>query len=393
MIMQETAKLYGVSEQTLYRALAQRARPRALRRADRGTPRVLPQDKMEYYCELIAAIKVRTSNKKGRHLSTGEAIRLIEEFGVETPEGLIKAQKSMFKTTTVNRYLRQWGYDHETLRRQPAAVRFQAEHSNDCWQFDLSPSDLKQIKEPLWLQPNKSAPTLMLFSVVDDRSGVAYQEYRCVYGEDVEAALRFLFNAMAPKQIDAFPFQGIPKMIYTDSGPVAKSRVFQQVMRYLDIDVRAHLPQGKDGRRVTARSKTKIESVITDDAVGMLSEKLSTPLQFEYYLTRALEEAYEQDRVVKHGGDRVWNAAREMEMMIDIFLQNKTQEFRNSKRSPNRDEESQDTPITVRLPGATSFNKSCATWTSMCALTYHKTRTADGRQPARKARSRGHFAR
>ena len=38
--------------------------------------------------------------------------------------------------------------------------------------------------------------------------------------------------------------------------------------------------------------KTKIESVITDDAVAMLSEKLSTPLQFEYYLTRALEEAY-----------------------------------------------------------------------------------------------------
>ena len=38
--------------------------------------------------------------------------------------------------------------------------------------------------------------------------------------------------------------------------------------------------------------KTKIEGVITDDAVAMLSEKLSTPLQFEYYLTRALEEAY-----------------------------------------------------------------------------------------------------
>jgi hypothetical protein len=31
---------------------------------------------MEYYWELIAALKVRTSNKKGRHLSTGEAIRL-----------------------------------------------------------------------------------------------------------------------------------------------------------------------------------------------------------------------------------------------------------------------------------------------------------------------------
>ena len=57
-IMQETANLYGVSEQSLYRALAQRARPRALRRSDRGAPRVLPQDKMEYYCELIAALKL-----------------------------------------------------------------------------------------------------------------------------------------------------------------------------------------------------------------------------------------------------------------------------------------------------------------------------------------------
>jgi len=38
--------------------------------------------------------------------------------------------------------------------------------------------------------------------------------------------------------------------------------------------------------------KTKIESVITDDAFATMSEKLSTPLQFEYYLTRALEEAY-----------------------------------------------------------------------------------------------------
>ena len=57
MIMRETAALYGLSEQTLYRALAERARPRALRRSDRGTPRVLPQDKMEFYCEVIAAIK------------------------------------------------------------------------------------------------------------------------------------------------------------------------------------------------------------------------------------------------------------------------------------------------------------------------------------------------
>jgi hypothetical protein len=257
--MQNTARLYGVSEPTLYRALAARGRPKIVRRADRGTPRVLPQEQLERYCELIAAIKVRTSNKKQRHLSTGEAIRLLEEFGLETPDGFVQAPKGRLTRTTVNRYLAAWGFDRTSLLRQPAAVRFQAEHSNDCWQFDLSPSDLKAVKEPSWVRPEVGAPTLMLFSVVDDRSGVAYQEYHCVYGEDVEAALRFLFNAMAPKPVDDFPFHGIPSMIYLDNGPIAKSQVFQQVMRYLEVDVRPHLPQGKDGRRVTARSKGKVE--------------------------------------------------------------------------------------------------------------------------------------
>jgi hypothetical protein len=35
-----------------------------------------------------------------------------------------------------------------------------------------------------------------------------------------------------------------------------------------------------------------MEGIITEDAFATLSEKLSTPLQFEFYLTRALEEAY-----------------------------------------------------------------------------------------------------
>jgi hypothetical protein len=42
--------------------------------------------------------------------------------------------------------------------------------------------------------------------VVDDRSGVAYQEYHCAYGEAAEVALQFLFNAMAPKADERFPF-------------------------------------------------------------------------------------------------------------------------------------------------------------------------------------------
>lgn len=258
-LIQATAQLYGVSASTLYRALQRASQPHGVRRADLGQPRVMPKPTLERYCEVIAAIKLRTANGKGRHLSTGEAIRLLEEVGIDTPDGYLRAPPNLLKRQTVNRYLKHWGYDYATLKRQPPAVRFQARYSNECWHFDLSPSDLKHVKAPAWIEPGRGHPLLMLYSVVDDRSGVAYQEYHGVYGEDVVAALRFLFAAMSPKPTESFPFQGIPRMIYMDNGPIARSLVFQKVMGYLGIEVRTHMPKGKDGNRVTARAKGKVE--------------------------------------------------------------------------------------------------------------------------------------
>jgi hypothetical protein len=215
-IVRQATELYGISESTLYRQLEKLYRPKALRRADQGVPRVLPKAQMLRYCEVIAALKIRTMNKKGRHISTVRAIEVLEGQGVETPDGLVKPGEGQLRKATVNRYLKQWGFDHRTLTYQAPAVRFQARHSNECWQFDLSPSDLKHLEEPLWHDPSKDRPILMLYSVVDDRSGVCYQEYRNVFGEDVEAALRFLFNAMSAKSDPEFPFQGIPAMLYMD---------------------------------------------------------------------------------------------------------------------------------------------------------------------------------
>jgi hypothetical protein len=258
-LIYEAASLYGVSKDTLYRRLRELPRPKVLRRIDRGQPRKLSQNEMEIYCEVIAACKVRTSNKKGRHLSTKRVIELLEEHGIETPDGLVQAEPGLLSKTTVNRYLKAWGYDQERMTRQPPAVRFQADNSNDCWHFDLSPSDLKHISQPAWVEPGRGNPLLMLYSVVDDRSGLCYQEYHCVYGEDVEAALRFLFNAMTAKTNAAEPFQGIPATIYADNGPISKSHVFQNVLSCLGIDLITHMPKGSDGRRVTARSKGKVE--------------------------------------------------------------------------------------------------------------------------------------
>ncbi len=258
-LLADLASFYDVSLATVYRALRDCHRPQVAGRADRGQPRVASTAAMERYCELVAALKLRTTNKQGHHLSTRRALELLEQYGVETPQGLVQAPSGLLTRATVDRYLRLWGFDLPHLTRQPPAVRFQADYSNDGWQFDLSPSDLKQVEAPLWSEPGRGKPTLMLFSVVDDRSGVCYQEYRCVYGEDAEAALRFLFNAMAPKPDPEFPFQGRPTLLYLDGGPIATSHVFQNVMQHLGIAWQTHLPAGKDGRRVTARAKGKVE--------------------------------------------------------------------------------------------------------------------------------------
>ena len=260
LMMNSTAELYAVSRATLYRLLRGDRRPKDASRSDRGSTRAMPAGDIERLCEIVAAMKIRTSNRKGRHLSTVRVLELLEKYGVDTPTGFLKLEPGRITASTLNRHMARLGYDHDRMTREPPAVRFQAEESNALWHFDMSPSDLKQLETPPWVDPDRhGAPTLMLFSVVDDRSGAAYQECRCVYGEDAESALKFLFAAMSPKAIEGDPFQGIPSTLHLDNGPVAKSSVFKRVMESLGIEVITHMPADSDGNRTTARSKGKVE--------------------------------------------------------------------------------------------------------------------------------------
>jgi len=61
--------------------------------------------------------------------------------------------------STANCHLRHLGYDHERMTRQPPAVRFQAEYANALWHFDMSPSDLKHLKAPAWIDADRQPET------------------------------------------------------------------------------------------------------------------------------------------------------------------------------------------------------------------------------------------
>lgn len=260
-LIDKTADLYGVSRSTLYRELNSQPRPKDARRADFGTSRKVPKGELDRYCQVVAALKLKTENKKGHHISTAKAIEIIEDHGVTTPDGFIKASPGLLDKSLVNRHLKALGYDRKRLSFEPPCVRFQAERSNQCWQLDISDSDLKEVEEPAWIAPGKGNPKLCLFSVVDDRSGANYTEYWSVYGEEVETALRFLYSAMAPKKDEEFLFQGVPEMIYADNGPLSKSAVFKRVLFCLGITFRTHEPRKEEkiDKRTTSRSKGKVE--------------------------------------------------------------------------------------------------------------------------------------
>lgn len=246
------AEGFDVSESTVRRQLREHIHFSGESRIDKNIPRVISKTDMQLYCRLIAALKMRTSNKKHKHLSTQACINILEEHGVETDNTLIKVQPGTLKKATVNRYLKNWGYDTTSMRIEPTVVHFEAEYSNDCWQFDFSPSDFKQFSTP-------DGKKLFIANITDDKSGTIYFEYVLTHGEDALTALRFLFNAMSAKKIPGIPFQGIPKMIYTDNGAFAKSILFKRVLATLGIELKTHMPRGKDGRRTTARAKGKIE--------------------------------------------------------------------------------------------------------------------------------------
>ncbi len=252
-LIEEFAHSFGVTSSTVYRQLRQCIDFGPHKRKDFNQPRTISSDEMLMYCRLIAALKIRTSNKNNRHLSTPKCIEILELHGIETAQGLIKAPVGVLKKSTVNRYMTQWGFNHHTLLSvEPIVVHFEAEESNECWQFDFTPSDLKKLTK-------SSDYKLFLASVTDDKSGVLYSEYIETSGEDVLTALKFLFNAMSAKKISGFPFQGIPQTLYTDNGAFARSALFRRVLTCLGIDLKTHMPRGSDGRRTTARSKGKVE--------------------------------------------------------------------------------------------------------------------------------------
>jgi hypothetical protein len=257
MLIQETANIYNLAESTVYRQLKGLSIHPDVRkpRKDKGCIRILSQVEFYYYCQIIAALKIASCNKQSHMISTSACIKRLESGEVTIKGKQINVQKNVLKLSTINKYLIQYYIAPKDIFAEPMVNHFQAKFANQCWQFDITPSELHRLPEQHPDDPRR----IMLFSVVDDNSGITYSKYYYAAGEDTLTALDFLYHAFAKITTYNNELYGIPDFLYTDNGSFIKSRLFIRVMEKMGVKILSHLPKGKGGRKTTARSKGKSE--------------------------------------------------------------------------------------------------------------------------------------
>lgn len=256
-LIQEVAKMYRISESSVYRQLKKLMLHPIDRktRKDKGSSRIIDNELLYQYCQLIAAMKIRSMNSKKHILSTARCIKFLEEDGISIKGQIITAPKNLLKASTVNHYLNHYLISPDDILMEPTVNHFEAPFSNQCWQLDITPSELHRLP----CQHADDPRRLMTYSVVDDKSGLSYSRYYLAEGEDTLTVLDFLYKAFS-KILDGQPeLYGIPDFIYTDNASFVKSKLFMRVMSKLGIQVLTHLPRGKGGRKTTARAKGKSE--------------------------------------------------------------------------------------------------------------------------------------
>lgn len=281
-LIHEVAIRYQLSDSTVYRQLKKlmlHPNQRVVRK-DKGCPKIITEAELYHYCQLVAAMKIRSMNGNKHILSTGQCIKFLEEYGVKVKDRTILASKGLLKVSTINRYLNQYFIAPDHILSEPTVNHFEAAYSNQCWQLDITPSELHRLPSQHPDDPRR----LMAFSVIDDKSGVTCSRYYLAEGEDTLTALDFLYYAFSKMTDDESELYGIPDFIYTDNASFVKSKLFMRVMTKLGIQVLTHLPRGKGGRKTAARAKGKCER-------HHRSMKSMVEPRYKFELPQSLEQA------------------------------------------------------------------------------------------------------
>jgi hypothetical protein len=264
----------GLSRDILYsrfREMKSGNRIRETKRSDAGKPKVNPDSKkFAEDMKVISAIKMSpTTSRSGKFFQNGQELSTSSAVQIAFSQGMIETKYSV---NTVNKWLRQFGYNSKSIRQEIASLHLDSELSNQVWMIDFSPADTIYESEKsrklvydntLHIDKNhfnerlkrKKLKRVLICYMVDMHSG-AYD--LCCYsdiglGENTHIYLESLSYFMREKSDSRNLISGRPNYIYTDQGPAFDSNVSKQVYRYFGIEHRTHEPGGSGTGRVESR--------------------------------------------------------------------------------------------------------------------------------------------
>lgn len=315
----------GLSSATLHRHLARVAhRDDRKRREDAGTTSLTRDEAL-----MIAAyLRAHTRNTGKRLASLEKAVATlranheIAAVRVDKTSGEIVP----LSVSAIARGLRVHGLDLETLSVPAPAVEMAARHPNHVWQLDASlcvlyylPKGGLAAMDAAVFEKNKPAnfrkvenERVWRYSVVDKCTGALYVEY--VFGGESGANVASVFlNAV--QQREAYPYYGVPWMMYVDPGCANTSAVFKNLCKSLQIDLRWHMP----GVARATGAVEKSHDIIERDFEAALSMRPVGALdELNAAASRWMHNYNATARHSRHGMTRygAWSRIRENELRI-----------------------------------------------------------------------------
>jgi len=234
----------GISEGTFFRWRARCGRRDYERKTPTTRGLLRSPERLECCREIM---RLKYSGPKGvRSRTTADAISLAVQWGRVPKEAAAVPEGSY------NRLARQM-----RLRKEPRrGVRWEAPYFNYLHQVDASgsehfyPHHLENGEWVLKLRPkpqkNKPIPEgrqrLWYWGLADDFSGCRIARVVVAPGESALDGLDFLQFAWCKEQAHA-PLRGIPLILYTDNGVLARHHAVRRFAKGCAVTIRAHEPE------------------------------------------------------------------------------------------------------------------------------------------------------
>lgn len=315
----------GMSHAALQRHLGKVAyRGERKRREDAGSTSLTRPE-----AEMIAAyLREKTRNTGKRLASLEKAVAVLRENNEIRAVRLDKSTGELvpLSTSAIARGLKVYGLDLETLSQPAPAVEMAAKHPNHVWMLDASlcvlyylPKGGLAAMDAAVFEKNKPAnfkkvenERVWRYSVVDKCTGAIYVEY--VFGGESGANVASVFlNAL--QQREAYPYYGVPWMMYVDPGCANTSAVFKNLCKGLQIDLRWHMP----GAARATGAVEKSHDIIERDFEGSLSMRpVGSLAELNAAASRWMHNFNATAKHSRHGMTRygAWSRIREDQLRI-----------------------------------------------------------------------------